>query len=180
VAIINFDAAFDRGKTTLTWQTGYNQTASQYDIEYLPENMANSQADFKRVGTIRPVTKNYSDHFTFTHLVNDAAQQVFYRLKIYNTDGSVSFSRPVKVNSQNQTAAKINGTIINNGMVILQVNQPFEAVEVVSNDGIRVLNKRIPQQIGTVQLQLGDVRKGIYFVHLLNKDASYTHKIIVN
>jgi hypothetical protein len=88
LAVIDFTANFSSAGTMLNWKTGSNLFADHYEVETSPDGLF-----FRPAGSVdhHPGIMNY------TFAVPDALKtDLYFRLKIINTNGSVSYTNILK------------------------------------------------------------------------------------
>ena len=104
VQLISFTAKKKANKDVLTeWTTATEIDVDRYEIEVARGNDAYQRNQFDRIGSVRSLG-NTTDlrHYSFTDAENFKTGVRYYRLKIIDLDGTVSYSpiRPVIFNEE--------------------------------------------------------------------------------
>jgi glucose/arabinose dehydrogenase len=82
--LLSWTGTTQNGYNTLTWQTANESQVAQFEIEYSSDGV-----QFAKVGTV--AAKNTAQAvYTFNHTIVNG--NVYYRLKMLNTDGSSKYS----------------------------------------------------------------------------------------
>ncbi|MBI1782752.1 MAG: PQQ-dependent sugar dehydrogenase [Sphingobacteriales bacterium] len=82
------------------------------------------------------------------------------------------------VNSNNNKPV-IYPTIINQSTFLVSLPSVYEQLQIISINGIIILQQSIRGRTGTVEIKLPDVSAGVYLVRLTGKQKFFTGKIIV-
>jgi glucose/arabinose dehydrogenase len=174
VTLTTFSGAAEKAGIALQWQTIEEQNVRQYDIEYSLNGSAYSYA-----GTVQPVLPSSVNTYHFLHSFRYNGN-VFYRLKIINTNGSFTYSAVIQFPVNITINSKIAPTIIRNGIINAYLdNVGYRAVEVVSSNGAVVAKQNISGQSGQVKIPVTTLPTGVYMVKFIGDNAMDVEKIII-
>jgi hypothetical protein len=174
VTLTTFSGAAEKAGIALQWQTTAEQNVRQYDIEYSLNGSA-----FSYAGTVQPVLSSSVNMYHFLHSFRYNGN-VFYRLKIINTNGSFTYSAVIQFPVNTTINSKIAPTIIRNGIINAYLdNAGYRAVEVVSSNGALVAKQNISGQSGQVKIPVTTLPTGVYIVKFIGDNAMDVEKIII-
>ncbi|RIJ37421.1 T9SS type A sorting domain-containing protein [Pontibacter oryzae] len=103
VELVSFSAARNANKVELKWKTATETENEYFEVQYSADGF-----NFKVAGRVEgagnsSVTRNY----TFLH-VAPTNDELYYRLAQTDTDGTINYSKIVKVAGRNYTFAQLN------------------------------------------------------------------------
>lgn len=92
-----FGAKSSGDKVTVEWKTGVETSVTKFDIERAAFNVQ----QFDKIGTVQAKGSytyySFVDETGFQKRASSPAGLYQYRVKIYNADGTVSYSKPTTV-----------------------------------------------------------------------------------
>ncbi len=174
VHIVSFTAAPQLGKVVLDWQVGEQLGILRYTIEFSTDG-----TNFSPAGSI---TAGNQQLYRFTHLspVNGTN---FYRLKIWEHDGSFSYSKIATAKfSVSQFLQVLPNPFLNHISLIAHLMKP-SAVRIIIYDafGRKVHGDGFDGRAGSnyfVIDNLGKLSKGIYTISVFADGFIYSSKIL--
>jgi hypothetical protein len=169
-SISGFAATKQENGVLLNWSAGNEANVDHYEIQ-----RGASSTGFFTVGTVAAGASQYS----FTDDA-PAAGRNYYRLKIVGKDGSSTYSTIVLMDFQESLTAV--PTVYPNPAVdqlhIGLANATDDASIVVLNTAGQTLKTVKATGAGRVDIAIGDLNKGIYFVEISTGGAKYVKKIM--
>jgi hypothetical protein len=128
---------------------------------------------------VQPVLSSSVNTYHFLHSFRYHGN-VFYRLKIINTNGSFTYSAVIQFPVNTTINSKIAPTIIRNGIINAYLdNAGYRAVEVVSSNGAVVAKQNISGQSGQVKIPVTTLPTGVYIVKFIGDNAMDVEKIVI-
>jgi len=165
VSITGFTATKRENSVVLKWSVGNETNIDHYEIQ-----RGASATDFLTVGSV--AVNSFTDDAP-------AAGRNYYRLKIVDKDGASIYSTTVLMDFQrtlttapalypNPAADQLHITLAGSteDASVLIVNTAGQTLKTVNASGSRV------------DIPIGDLNKGIYFVEIRIRDARYVKKIL--
>ena len=161
----------------LSWRTVREKDVSHFDIEQNTEGVAGTY--FKKIGEVKAT--NAADGGNYQFLNAQVAIGIsYYRLKIWNLDGTFFYSKTIALGSSGKTQIKIapNPTL-SDGIVTLEL--PVDAPQAQIFD----LNGRLISTIKNVAdnrvlFNTSDLPTGIYIVSAQTNGQVLTEKFVVS
>lgn len=153
------------------------KVANQFQVEKYELERSNDNVNFNGVVTTYPVnTQNGNADYSKNDLAAISGPAAYYRVKAISSNGSVVYSRAVKVEFINEGEIKIYPNPVTNG--VLYVN--FTAMssgnykaELINNIGQIVFENKIKNVSGSItqMLKIGKLAAGHYVIRLTNVEA---------
>lgn len=181
--LLTFTAIKQKNSNLLQWKTEREINTDHFEIE---KSLTGN--DFSKIGTVKAGASiyTYTDNYTVT--TGSIAKTTFYRLKMFDKDGTFSYS-PIKTinHTNNSFAVNIypNPTITNELKFQLESDQKaMLQVRVISKDGKVVLSSQIAsgQGASSQTLNISKLPSGQYFLNLtpLNQQAGGMDPVVVS
>ena len=160
------------GEYNITWETVLESDVKQYEIEYSVNNK-----DFQGAGIIVASNK---PAYTFKHNA-DAQIIMYYRLKVIDTRGGVSYTNPIMVKSTMAKAADlVTPTIIRDGVLNITIANAYKNVQLFNSAGIEVFREYLGGRTGNrIGFNLPSLPAGAYFVKLIGTNTSITQRVMI-
>ncbi len=175
VSIQDFTATGYVVYNDIRWKTNNEQNVSYYDVEYSTDGVIYTSA-----GRINAINTPPSNNYTFQHFITGYAK-VYYRIKITEKSGQVSYSNIVVVDKTGSPHIKIYPTLIkDNGLNIIS-DKPVEQILIYSAEGKKVFQNSPGYTAGimNISLTLPALQSGLYIVRVKLKEMSFTQKIFI-
>ncbi len=174
VTLVLFDGVSVPWGVNLHWQTVAEQNIRAYEVEYSLNGSA-----FSYAGTVQPLLNSTANNYHYLHNFRFSGN-VFYRLKIVDTDGSYTYSNTIQLQINTTGSSLIAPTVITNGSIQIYLeNAVYRAIEVVSTNGSLVVKQNISGQSGSMKIPVNGLAAGIYLVKFIGDNSSAVEKIIV-
>ncbi len=180
VTLLNFNGTKVNNGVQLNWKVTNEIRFAGYEIE-----RSTDVASFKKIGFLQarglaPIT-NYQ--FDDVQLPN--SQQLFYRLKMIDQDGRFSYSKVIRIKTNEQMNNRVisisPNPFVNDLTIQMQSsgNQNIE-LQLLDMSGKLLKYKRSTISTGLNQLYIkaGDLPTGMYVLKLLTTDGVITEKVM--
>jgi hypothetical protein len=172
------------GRIDLLWQV-LNPAASRY---FEIERNTGPGGQFITVGKI--TANDGNTQFTYNFVDDPAATQlpriIFYRIKITDVNGNISYSKIIGINLNEMMQAKVvmlsNPVTATLRLAITARSNSFAVISVYDQSGRQLNILKAPVQKGVNILQvdeLPDMRNGIYFLKVKIDDLLITQKMLM-
>ncbi|HMU09362.1 MAG TPA: T9SS type A sorting domain-containing protein, partial [Ferruginibacter sp.] len=173
VTLLDVSATAFNGYNEITWRTVNEQNVSFFEIEF-----GTDAVNFTVAGRVNAINIPPSNNYSFRHTIS-LFTKLFYRLKITDRNGRISYSDTVSVDK------KLNGVLIYpipvlNSQLNVISEKPVEFITVFSADGKKVFQRVINNLSGAFPVTLPHLQSGIYYVRIKLKDEYITEKIVVH
>jgi hypothetical protein len=181
VRIIYFKAEkLDAISAKISWETASEQNSNYFDVE-----RGTNALQYKVIGKIAAI-QNSNERLSYSFTDNSPEKGInYYRLKQVDLDGKYTYTpaRALNFESINTETVKYypNPTegILN--IEIQALAKELIIFNLFNTAGIVVNHFKI-ESIGQnlIQVNMGTLPKGIYFVHLKSNSLNSTHRVVLN
>ncbi|HNU89078.1 MAG TPA: T9SS type A sorting domain-containing protein, partial [Ferruginibacter sp.] len=183
VKMTSFTVKKESNNAVLRWATATETDNDHFEIERSFDGL-----NFSKVGTVNGNgTTTTSRNYTFTDpLANINAKILYYRLRIVDIDGKLSFSQVVALRLDGSLTMS-NFTVYPNPFtsnIKLQVNsakQENSTIRFINMNGQEVLKRNVTLMPGdniVVVKDLETVAPGMYVMELRTADGAITQRIV--
>ncbi len=165
------------GKNLLEWKANISGNTVQFVIE-----RSSDGRNFETIGNV--AAASFEQQFSF-YDVSPAAGINYYRLKMVENNGNISYSAVITLASElKDLAVSIRPNRISNGIanLYIQSGKAMQAtINIVDASGKIVITKpvAIPAGTGTYPVTIPALAKGVYYISLRDKNQVSTQKIVV-
>lgn len=169
---------------TVKAQTGYNElrwkTIREIDLEEFAVEYSLNGIDWIQAGVVPPQENSASPEYYFKHPYN-AEGIVFYRLKMTDRDGTSTRSRIISIDTHpgRGNELMLYPTTINYGQLQVQINEPFNNLQVITMQGQVLMTQNLQNQTGIIRLNVSGFGKGTYAVVVSRPDKVISKTFIV-
>lgn len=170
VRLVHFSVAAKENVVTIRWETAEEENVSHFELERSPDGLG-----WRRIAEV--ISRQYRDTASpgYVHVDADPPPgRHFYRLKITDEDGSLSYSKLESV-----FLAPELRLYPNPAKDYLLIESPFKmavSYEVVAADGRVVLQGRLGPES---RVYLGALLPALYIIRLsLASGQTFTHRIV--
>jgi hypothetical protein len=167
VRLIQFSGALNGEKVYLNWRVAANETGNYFELE-----KSYNGTSFKTQTLIFNTDKQGEETYSFVD-ASSSSENVYYRLKTVNKDGSITYSNIVFFRAQAKQSASL--TLVQNP-VQSAVNFNYIAsqnvaadIAVYTSNGVRILSQKHSLQKGNNSLTISlnnMLKKGIYLLEV--------------
>jgi len=171
--LVNWQAQWVNSAVQLQWQTAFEQNLRQFDIEYSTDGN-----HFLPVTSVAATNLPNGYTYHYQHNIN-TIPAIYYRLKIIDLNGAAEYSKVILVNKQSSAANRIYPTVIDNGIMNINLSESFQNINMYTTDGKQVFDYNLGGRTGLVTVQLPSLIAGTYVVQLVSSGRKLVQKIIV-
>ena len=166
----------EHSKNSLSWQT-----KSENNVRYLLVERSENGIFFQPISHEILPKGNASTGANYSFEDKNILKSSYYRIKIVDVDGKVSFSNTIHLTSQKNTQLF---TVVNNptkGSLKLITHQSFITEMIITNAiGQIVYKSKLVAGEGILQtIDISKLAKGLYHVSLINNNQKQIEKIII-
>ena len=176
VSLLSFDAAeYNRG-INLLWKTEVEINSKNFIVERKEPSGA-----FIEIGKLASLNNGRSvnsyEFFDGNPFIGDN----YYRLKMVDLNGSFTYSKTVKISdSKKSLSILLFPNPVRNGLVnIAAGNEPVKSVTVSSVSGVRISTASFSTNLRTIQLNVGNLPKGVYVIDIISQASSTKKQLVV-
>jgi hypothetical protein len=155
-------SAAGNGTVELTWRTEYEPDLTRYEIEYSKDNIT-----FQQVGVVTAGTYLNGKAYTFRHHPTNVRDRLWYRIKMVDKGGRFDYTPVLSQVVTGNVSNTIYPTVVNSGVVSLNLNDAFETVQIVDMQGRVLQAVNLNGRTGRTDIALSQAAKGICFVRVL-------------
>lgn len=175
VTLLSFTANKQTGYNELFWKTTQEVNLEKFAVEYSKDG-----TQFIEAGTLLPYGNNAAPEYYFKHSV-DNTNRLYYRLKMMDKDGTNAYSKIITLEGTEATGEVIRlfPTQLRYGQLQVQLNQPFNSLQVVNTSGQILMTQNLQNRSGILQLNVSSFSKGIYTVVVRRPDKMVSKSFFV-
>jgi len=177
VKLTSFDGTYSNGVATLNWQTSQELNNDRFELY-----RSNDGSDFELAATIAGAgNSSLPRDYMYQDRIN-LDGNVYYKLKQIDIDGKFSFSKIVKLSSNDKKASfKVYpNPFTDNFMASFNAPKTGIATLLIRNtSGQTVYKKSLSVVAGdnTVSISAQQLSTGMYYITIVNDDISYNGKL---
>lgn len=174
VRITNFNAVRRNGQVDISWRTTYEAGLKEFQLEYSLDGR-----NYQLVSSIAAVNNANGSTYLYKHALA-AGSVVYYRLKVYNADGSFEFSPVLTIQLDKQLSGAVIPSLVKNNRLVFTLYEPYTMVRVISPGGTVLLSRNVEGMIGVNDITLPSLPAGTYIVQFTGKSKPFSGRIVVN
>lgn len=174
VTLLDFSATAFAGYNELRWRTANEQNVSFFEIEFGTDGI-----NYTVAGRVNALNIPPSNNYSFRHTIS-LFTKLFYRLKITDKNGRVTYSDTVELDKKLTGSIIIYPIPVRNSLLNVISEKPVESIAIFSADGKKVFQRQINNLTGAFPVTIPHLQSGIYLVRIKGKDEYLTEKIIIN
>ncbi len=163
--LLSFEGKRTNGINNLVWKTANESNLTNYEVQY-----SKNALEFSTVQMVK-ANNNSSNNYTVSHNPPEAGREAkfYYRIKINEADGKVSYSKIVTLtdNKQQSTISVYPNPARNNVTIKMTDNSLHNTNVVVLNAQGKIELKTIIKSTNQ-QLNVSTLSQGIYFLRFAN------------
>ncbi len=175
LTLLSFDAALNLNhKVDLTWATTLETKTNYFVIE-----RSNSDHDFVAIDSIKAMDNG---SFATTYDATDDSPMSglnFYRLKIIDNDGQVTYSALAMVRVNDSKAPVLYPNPAKTIVHIVQGTDPIKHVSVYDISGKALRKLTGPFAGNTIEVPTSDLMRGTYIVEITTSSNIYRDKLLI-
>lgn len=161
------------------WKTTEEVNADAYEVERATDGVS-----FSSIGRVASRGEMAND-YSYTDSYQLAKELTyFYRIRLTDIDGSVSYSKTVaaRLLGQSNDRVVVKNPFGNNiELTIYSDNATAATVELIALDGSKILSRaiRLSPGINTLSLEAGRLSKGSYILNLLKNNGTSLQRLLI-
>ncbi len=169
ISISRFDALRNKQTVSLKWTTENEINFSHFEIE-----RADSDNHFSSLGDVEAHNELSTQHYSFED--NQPSKGVnLYRLKLVDRDGKTMYSKVISVAFNGKSMITIYP---NPATVYILIDGMQQGISIEINDASGKLVKRMLSNASN-RYSVKDLRTGMYFIKILDKENTTISKLII-
>jgi hypothetical protein len=179
IELLSFTANCKNNKVSCKWST-----ASEINNNYFTIERSTDALHFEPIATINGAGNSNSElNYEYIDSPKDVkTNNTYYRLKQTDYDGKFTYSEVITAicNNSNGLNCNIYPNPTNQVLIVDfadDISEEF-SIEIKSFLGQVVMEQKVPAGSHKIQLSMGDLIDGTYFISVMNKHQYFTHKII--
>ena len=182
LTLLDFTAAWSGKDVLLKWTTTKEINTSYFDIE-----SSSDASIFQKKGTVKAVNNNATNSYQFidANPAGFTTGKIFYRLRMVDIDGKFTHS---KIAFVGLPATLVPLTIFPNMVKdnLFLVYNPRTTgkagVRIIDESGRQVYNQPLTMQqpVNQYNINVSNLKPGVYFIQLITKEGSNTAKFLKN
>ncbi|MGN6616210.1 MAG: ELWxxDGT repeat protein [Ilyomonas sp.] len=182
VSLLDFTAVQAGKAVDLKWSTTKEINTSYFDVERSKDG-----AQFEYIGKVNAVGNSRElNNYTFNDMnaFSLNAEKIFYRLKIADKDGKLTYSPVALINFTNDARSFYAYPVpakdhIN---VVLNSNAHSAEIKITDQAGKQVLSKQISiaQNGSQTRINVANLKSGVYYLQVITKEGVQSTKFVKN
>lgn len=177
ISLVDLTARRSGGNVLLSWATQSEQNSARFDVERSIDGI-----NWIRIGQLQAAGHSASMRkYAFTDIAV-AKSMLYYRLKMVEADGSYKNSAVRIVAKANNIPGFVlypNPAVSNVTVALTEVSSTEMEIQVVNTLGQVVTTGQISKGTQLIDLNVSNLRKGIYVIKLLDKENVLVKRLIV-
>ena len=176
VTLVYFEGTRDNNTTILRWNVAQNEMSGRFEVERSYDG-----TNFTTAGAVAATSKTGSENYSFTESV--ASNKIYYRLKMYDTKQSASYSKTLLFQNSTSSALKVLNNPVGDRLTISFTSANRQPVEVKVYDlgGRLHMKQTINIYTGNNLLNIplsSSITRGMYAVEVTCGDGKQVAKFI--
>lgn len=182
VELVSFNVALEQNKVVLNWQTATELNSSHFEVERKSEG-----SDWNSIGRVNAAgnsTSRIDYRFVDDNLVGN---QLSYRLKLVDLDGSFTYSQEVEINSSLPTSFSLSQNYPNpfNPTTKINYTVPFDSKVTISIYSITgelvmdLVNDFVSAGSYSVDFNGSNLASGMYIYKMTAGNFTQTNKMML-
>lgn len=176
VQIVEFEGSTSGTLTNLFWQTEQEYQVDKYIIQSQVDN------EWLSIDSVYSYGNSVSGG-KYHHVLKDSeAAGTYYRLKVVDYNGDISYSKIILVDGSENMAEELmifpNPAI--NNISVISAGLELESLNIYSLDGNNLISRR-PIYSNSIEMDISLLRAGIYFIVVKTKGGKFfRRKLVIN
>lgn len=182
VELVSFNVALEQNKVVLNWQTATELNSSHFEVERKSEG-----SDWNSIGRVKAAgnsTSKIDYRFVDANLIGN---QLSYRLKLVDLDGSYTYSQEVEINSSLPTSFSLSQNYPNpfNPTTKINYTVPFDSKVTISIYSITgelvmdLVNDFVSAGSYSVDFNGSNLASGMYIYKMTAGNFTQTNKMML-
>ncbi|WP_221394641.1 sorbosone dehydrogenase family protein [Dyadobacter sp. NIV53] len=155
VKLVSFDGIKTTEGTKLFWETSSEENFREFEVEY-----STTMNNFISAGIVPAHNFTNGSKYQFTH-TGSFLDNVYYRLKMTDADGSFDYSRIIVVNNEEAVSGIfVKPSLVNSGSINLIIEGNYQSLEVIGTNGILLSKQDISGKSGSLNIPVNAAPSG--------------------
>lgn len=169
-----FTAKAFTGYNEIKWTTAAELNMAAYEIEY-----STTGVNYQNAGRVTPLNNGGENGYSFRHIITAAFSKIFYRLKIIDNSGRVTYSTVLVLGKKDNALVRIYPNPLTGDHCTVISERAIEEIILYTVEGCKVFAKRMNNVSGTVSIPLPELQNGVYFMQIKLNDELVNKKILI-
>jgi hypothetical protein len=153
LTLISFEAQVDGlGNVSLDWLTENESNMKGFEVEE-----SNDETNWHTIGMVAATNNSNTQNYSYN--AGNFTQKTWFRLKMVNLDNSFDYSNIVFVQPKSREIIYVNGT----NLWLQNLPTPTKEIRIYNMLGILVYSRPIANQSNTIQVDISQLPKGVYY-----------------
>lgn len=174
VTLKQFTGKAFNGYNEIRWITAGELNMADYKIEY-----SNNGVNYDIAGSINPVNNSSENSYSFRHNMTPGSAKIFYRLKMTDINGRVTYSTVLVLDKKDNGSVNIYPNPLTGDQCTIISGKPIVQIILFTIEGSRIFTKQMNNISGTVNVPLPELQNGIYIMQLKTTGGWVNEKIMV-
>jgi glucose/arabinose dehydrogenase len=173
VNLVRFSGVRGAEGVTLSWQTSAEKDFYGFEVEYgLSPN---------RLVGIGAVIAQHSLNGSLYRFTDPwaATDNVYYRLKMNDRDGTFAYSRIINVPAVAKEVTFVHPSIVSTGNLSMDLDSSYNTFELINLGGATMIKSEISGKSGKIDIPVHSIGIGLYIVRLSSPGRSLQQKIMI-
>ena len=160
----------------IRWKTNNEQNVSYFNVEFSTDGV-----NYTSAGRINAINNPASNIYSYQHFIIGYTK-LFYRIKITEKNGQISYSYIATVEKKESPHIKIYPTLIKDNRLNIISDKPVEQILIYSAEGKKVFQSSPSNLTNTVNISitLPALQNGFYIVQVKLKDEYFSEKVLIS
>jgi hypothetical protein len=162
------------GYNEMRWITTGELNIAAYEIEYSVNGV-----NYETAGKVNAQNNGSENNYSFRHNVAAGFTKLFYRLKITDNSGRITYSTIVVLDKKDNASVRIFPNPVSDKKLTIISEKPIEQILIYSADGREIFARQMNDVSGTVNIPIPELQNGVYILQLKLNDEFVNKKIVV-
>lgn len=167
-----FNAIAINGTHEISWKI-----TSEQDVNYYEVQVSSDGTNYRTIGKVTAGNGSNREYRFVNNTIT--GNNVFYRLNIVNKDGRAEYSSVFKLVLNYEQAVIISPTLIINRIINIQLNKPFNSLQLFDLNGRLLKTQHLGSATGIIYADVAEFAKGTYLVKLSGNGTEVIRKIVI-
>jgi len=168
LTLLSFSGTERDGNILLNWQTAHELNVAQFELERSEDG-----THFINIAVLQ--AGQFSYQFIDANNLHTAGRY-FYRLKIKDNDGKISYSKTVTVSTVKKVVISLSPNPASDMLTVNGLTAPGN-ISIINYSGSTVLSASANSS--TVKMNIAALPAGMYLVRFSNQSGSATKKLLI-
>jgi len=180
VELLSFDSKFDKNSVNIYWQTATEINSDYFELQH----SANGE-NWETIALLGAAgNSNMLIDYSFVDQ-NPLIGDNYYRLHQVDFDGKDEYFGPIYQNFANSditTQLRIYPNPNTEGLLTIKTSsnmQYADVIEIFDIAGRLQKTITVSEEVNSIQINISDLKKGIYIIRYQNQDTQFTERLII-